>query len=228
MAGGAILMGVLILFFAVADALVIHGIAQMSSNGWRVVLHFKHIYWAVIGYFLFGVFSALAFFTFFNLVFEKWLVFIFLGGVCLLVVLLPQGKGLDFARPRSALLCGLSTMGLHLTAGVAGPILDMFFVDGKMNRYQILATKSFTQSIGHLLKILYFTQLVDSKAHLDFAFWIYGLIILLAFMGAFFGRVILGHFTDQNFKQAMKILLAVLGCFYFGEWLAFGFYAISG
>src|SRR5262245_47339589 len=43
MAGGMILMGILLAVIPVAAAMVLHGITQMASNGWRAWLWRAHI-----------------------------------------------------------------------------------------------------------------------------------------------------------------------------------------
>jgi uncharacterized protein len=55
---------------------------------------------------------------------------------------------------------GLFVATLSLAAGIAGPILDLFFVCSKMTRHAVVATKAMTQSLSHLLKILYFGSVV--------------------------------------------------------------------
>ena len=49
MAGGLILMLILAQFVAVAPAMVLHGVAQFVSNGWRAVLWRRWIAWRIVG-----------------------------------------------------------------------------------------------------------------------------------------------------------------------------------
>ena len=58
MAGGLMLMGALTLVMPVAAAMVTHGAVQLVSNGWRAVLHSKHIAWPIIVFY--GLGSAIA------------------------------------------------------------------------------------------------------------------------------------------------------------------------
>lgn len=44
--------------------------------------------------------------------------------------------------------------GLNLTAGVAGPLLDVFFVRTPLSRHAVVATKAATQVLAHLAKTL--------------------------------------------------------------------------
>jgi uncharacterized membrane protein YfcA len=58
MAGGLLLMGVLLLVLPTAVAFVVHGLLQLVANGWRAVLHRRHVRWRVIAWYAVG--SAVA------------------------------------------------------------------------------------------------------------------------------------------------------------------------
>src|SRR5260370_5711960 len=45
MAGGLILIGVLLVVFPLPTAMVLHAVTQMASNGWRALLWWRHIVW---------------------------------------------------------------------------------------------------------------------------------------------------------------------------------------
>src|ERR1700687_3202596 len=45
MAGGLILIGVLLVVFPLPTAMVLHAITQMASNGWSALLWWRHIAW---------------------------------------------------------------------------------------------------------------------------------------------------------------------------------------
>ena len=47
MAGGLILIGVLLVLMPLPQAMVLHAITQMASNGWRAVLWRQHIEWRI-------------------------------------------------------------------------------------------------------------------------------------------------------------------------------------
>ena len=145
MAGGLVLMGALAFVLPVQAAFVSHGILQLVANGWRSILHRKHVRWDIVGWYALAslvaglVVAALSFAP------SKPLLFLLLGLVPFLTWL-PQGWiNLDAARPRQAFLSGLTVTGLNLTAGVAGPLLDIFFVRTELTRHAIVATKAATQ-----------------------------------------------------------------------------------
>ena len=49
MAGGLILLGVLLVFMDVAPAMVLFGAIQTASNGWRSALWLRHVNWGSCG-----------------------------------------------------------------------------------------------------------------------------------------------------------------------------------
>ena len=48
MLGGLILMGVLVFIMPVSNAMVLHGLIQLTSNGYRAWLNKKDINWIII------------------------------------------------------------------------------------------------------------------------------------------------------------------------------------
>src|SRR6266581_2872305 len=90
MAGGMILVGILLAIMPVPEAMMLHGVTQMASNGWRGLLWWRHVRWSV-----------------------------------------------------------------------AGPLLDQFFLGGKFDRREIVATKAICQIFGHGAKLIYFGSLID-------------------------------------------------------------------
>src|SRR3981189_3634481 len=59
MAGGMILIGVLLALMPLPTAMVLHAITQMASNGWRAFLWRAHIRWRPVAVYLIGCALAL-------------------------------------------------------------------------------------------------------------------------------------------------------------------------
>ena len=59
MAGGLILIGVLLVLLPVQTAMVLHAVTQIASCGWRVLLWRKHVRWAPVAAYVFGCVLAL-------------------------------------------------------------------------------------------------------------------------------------------------------------------------
>ena len=54
MAGGLILIGVLLVVFPLPTAMVLHAMTQMASNGWRAILWWRHIVWKSMAFYVAG------------------------------------------------------------------------------------------------------------------------------------------------------------------------------
>jgi uncharacterized protein len=215
MAGGLMLMGALTLAMPVSAAMVTHGAVQFVSNGWRAVLHRKHIDWRIIV--MYGVGSAiaaslLAFATYSP---TKALVYLLLGLVPGLAWL-PKGQfNLDAARPVHAVACGLSVTGLNVIAGVSGPLLDVFFVRTELTRHQIVATKAATQAFSHTVKMIFYgVPLIGAATTGLPPWWFFALAAPLAMIGAWLGGMVLDRMSDLNFLKWTRWIVTALGVIY--------------
>src|ERR1035437_9425680 len=60
MAGGLILIGVLLALLPLPSAMVLHAITRIASNGWRAFLWRSHIRWRAVSIYIIGCAVALA------------------------------------------------------------------------------------------------------------------------------------------------------------------------
>ena len=79
MAGGMILIGVLLVLMPVPEAMMLHGVTQMASNGWRGLLWIKHVRWSAIGAYLAGCASRWSLWSFWRYVPGKAVALLLLG-----------------------------------------------------------------------------------------------------------------------------------------------------
>ena len=156
MAGGMILMAILVSMMSVPGAMIVHGVVQATSNGSRAWFLRAHIRWRVLPPYLLGAAATLAAFTALTLVPEAGLVLVLVGIFPWLARIVPRLKGLDVERPATAVACGATVTAAQLFAGASGPLLDVFYLNSTMDRYQVVASKAFTQIIGHGLKLAYY------------------------------------------------------------------------
>ena len=56
MAGGLLLKGALALVLPVSATFVAHGLLQLVANGWRAILHRRHVAWRIVGLYALGAF----------------------------------------------------------------------------------------------------------------------------------------------------------------------------
>jgi uncharacterized membrane protein YfcA len=213
MAGGLILMGILLALMPVPAAMMLHGITQLASNGWRAFLWRSHVDWRVLRGYLWGSLAVLAIFTVFQFVLSKPVALIVMGLTPFLALALPESLHLNVERRGHASICGLVCMILNLTAGVSGPILDIFFVRSKMTRHQVVATKAMTQSLSHLMKIAYFGGILSVGRGLVEP-WLGAMMVTLAFVGTQLSARVLEKMNDASFRVWTRRVVMTIGVFY--------------
>src|SRR3546814_11012903 len=72
-------VGVLLAVLPVPEAMALHAVTQMASNGWRAVLWWRHVRWRVVAAYLAGCAVALAVWSVWLFVPSKPLALLFLG-----------------------------------------------------------------------------------------------------------------------------------------------------
>jgi len=217
MAGGMILMGVLLALMPVPAAMMLHGVAQLAANGWRAWLWRAQIDWRVFRGNFYGSLVALAFFTVMQLVGSRMVVYLFLGLTPFVSYVLPPKLKLNVDRKGHPFVCGTLCTGLQLLSGIAGPLLDVFFLQSKMNRHQVVATKASTQTMSHLLKIIYFGFLIGTAQQGSVDWWMAAGMIALAMAGTTASRGVLEKMTDVNFRKWTRGTVTVIGLIYLGN-----------
>ena len=213
MAGGIIFMGVLTALVPVATAMMIHGAVQMISNGYRAFLWREHINWRIFRRYAQG--SAVAVLLLFALSWrpDKQTVYVLLGLVAMLVWLPKQLLDLDIQKRFQAEGAGFVVQALNTMAGVAGPLLDQFFVRTDMTRHAIVATKAVTQVLAHFVKILFWSVPVIAAAGVQALppWWLILGAAPLSMLGTTLGGKVLDRMSDVNFKRGMKYLVTAIG-----------------
>jgi uncharacterized membrane protein YfcA len=218
MAGGLLLKGVLALVLPVSATFVVHGMLQLVANGWRAILHRRHVSWRIVGIYALGAFLAAGLVGLVAYEPTRATLYLLMGLVPGLVWL-PQGwVKVDASLPPQAFVAGLSVTGMNLTAGVAGPLLDVFFVRTALTRHQIVATKAATQVFSHLMKIIvYGAPLFASGGKGVPPLWVFALAIPLSMLGTAAGGIVLNRLSDVDFKRYLRLILTVIGAVYLAQ-----------
>ena len=210
MAGGMILVGVLLAIMPLPDAMALHGVTQMASNGWRGILWIRQVRWRVIAPYVLGVALAMLGWSFTQWVPSKPIALLFLGVTPFLVRLLPADLHPNPVNPLQGVLYGGICTTLMLLTGVSGPLLDTFFLGGGLDRKQIVATKAICQVFGHLAKLIYFGGLATQTAIADPL--IAAFAIAASMLGTSLARRVLERMSDQQFRLwANRIITTVAG-----------------
>lgn len=220
MAGGMILIGVLLMLMPLPTAMVLHAITQMASNGWRAFLWRAHISWRPVFVYLIGCALALAIWSLVRYVPDKPVALLLLGVTPFLARLMPSSLKPDPESVWQGALYGSICMGLMLMTGVIGPLLDTYFLGGnKMDRRGIIATKATCQVASHFTKLIYFGSIVSSGASLD---WRLVLVAITASMlGTTLSRRVLEAMSDQQFRRWANHLITTVASYYvlYAGWL---------
>jgi uncharacterized protein len=221
MAGGLILIGLLLVVMPVPDAMMLHGVTQMASNGWRGLLWIKHVRWSALAPYLAGCLMALVAWSLWRYVPSKAVALLMLGGAPFLVRLVPAQFTPDPESIVQGTLYGIVCMTLLLLTGVSGPLLDSFFLGGKLDRREIIATKAVCQIFGHAAKLLYFGAVIDQAASVDPV--VAGLAILASMLGTTFAAKVLHRMSDTQFRiWSRRIITGISGYF-----VAYGCYVLA-
>ncbi|MFM7029411.1 MAG: TSUP family transporter [Chakrabartia sp.] len=219
MAGGLVLMGALAFTLPVSAAFVTHGLLQLVANGWRAILHRHHVCWPILLNYAVASAAAAGLITLVTWSPSRPVLFLLLGLVPLLVWLPRDRLRLDAARRPHALASGFLVTSLNLTAGVAGPLLDIFFVRTDLSRHQIVATKAATQVFSHLAKILvYGAPLFWAKGTTGLPpLWLFALAVPLSMAGTMAGGWVLERMSDTDFKRWTAWIVTGIGLVYLAK-----------
>lgn len=215
MAGGLILMGVLTWALPVPTALALHGLTQMASNGSRIVLHLKHVSWRVVGFYAVGAAAAMLAFGAVAYTPSRALVLLALGLLPILVWLPERYVVLDAARPSHAVIAGLASTALSLTAGVAGPLNELFLVKSELTRHQVISTKAALQMFSHLAKVLFYgAAILAAGGPQAPPTWLLVAAALAALAGVVLGSRFLEKISDDKFRRWRKWIFTAIAATY--------------
>jgi len=215
MAGGMILLGILLLVLPVPDAMALHAVTQIASNGWRGVLWLRYVHWRAAGYFLTGCVIAFGLWAIWRYVPPKALTLILLGCAPFVVRLLPRRIKPDPERPVHGILVGGASMMLMLLSGVSGPLIDTFFLSGGFQRRQVVATKAICQTCCHTAKLIYFGGIVDQAATIDPT--LACLAIVASVIGTTLARPVLEKLTDTQYRVWANRIITTIACVYIAQ-----------
>ena len=212
MAGGIVLLAVMLLFFPPLVAIPLHGAVQLVSNGSRTFIQREHLRWDII--WRYGV--LLLPMGFVGLAIAQRLpgdVMKALIGVFVLVATWAPGVLLLGTHPeqtnphrRFFVLGGVAGV-LNVTLGAIGPLLAPFFLNLGLTRFELIGTKAASQALGHLTKLAIF-----GIAGFAYREWV-GVLAVLAgcvVAGTWIGSRLLEHVNEVWFVRIYKTVLTVI------------------
>src|SRR3954471_14664592 len=127
MAGGMILVGVLLNYFNVPTAMILFSIIQIFANGWRAVQWRHYVLWPIFWWYVLGAAIAFSFLYAVSLVPNKAMVYLSLGLMPFAVELLPASMRPNIEWRGVPFVTGILTTVIQVLSGVGGLFLDIFF-----------------------------------------------------------------------------------------------------
>jgi uncharacterized membrane protein YfcA len=205
MAGGMILMVILVTTLGVASTMMLHGAVQATSNGSRAWFLRNQIRWSIMPIYALGAFFSVAGFSLVAFIPEPGVVLILVGLFPWLARFSKKLAGLDITRPLTTFACGIVVTSAQLLAGASGPLLDVFYLNSPLNRLEIVANKAITQAVGHILKIIYYGLIVQVIA--DLPWWLIGTAMVSAALGTRIGTSLLKRWNDRDFQRVSQLII---------------------
>jgi uncharacterized membrane protein YfcA len=213
MAGGMVLLGVLLIYFPVPTAMVLFSIIQFVANGWRALLWRRFVLWPVFIWYAVGGMVAFAIMRAIAYVPDKATVYVLLGAMPFCVEALPAAARPNIQWRGMPFVTGLLTTVLQFLAGVGGPFLDVFFQKSTLDRKTTLASKAVVQTFSHVLRGAYFGSFVSLQS-VEQPWWLYAAAIVVAIIGTSITPMIIERMTDHGFRQWTRaIILTVSGIY---------------
>jgi len=218
MAGGMVLLGVLLVYFDVATGMVLFSIIQLGTNGWRALHWRKFVLWPIFWWYIAGAVMAFAVMRAIAFVPNKALVYLMLGALPFAVEALPASWRPNIEWRGVPLVTGVLTTIIQFMAGAGGLFLDIFFQKSRLDRKSTNATKAVTQTFSHLLRGLYFGSLAG-VGELSVALW--GPAVVVAIIGAMLAPYVLERMTDDSFRQWTRGIIFAIAVVYLirGGWI---------
>jgi uncharacterized protein len=209
MAGGMLLLAVMLLRLEPAVAIPVHGVVQLVSNGSRAFFLRKQVRWDAVWRFAWPLLPGGAL------------------GIWLSVYVPPSGSRVAIGafvlaatwrksffsiaqgeRAREALPLGGALVGFFSTlVGATGPLLGPFILALELNGASTIATMAGCQIFQHASKVLLFgARGFDTLAYsLPCA-----LLCSCAIAGSAIGTRLLDHIPEKQFRLVVKLVLSAL------------------
>src|ERR1051326_2908245 len=220
LAGGMILLGVLLIWFDVATAMVLFSGLQFSANVSRVTLWRKFILWPIFWQFMAGGCIAFGLMRLIAFIPDKATVYLVLGAMPFCVEALPKTWRPNIEWRYVPYASGFLTTIVLLIAGSGGLFLDVFFQKSLLDRKTTVATKAICHTFGHVFRVGYFAPL-GGIAGATLPPWALAGAVALAIGGTVLAPLVLNRMTDHGFRQWTRAIIPAVSVSYLARagWL---------
>jgi uncharacterized membrane protein YfcA len=211
MAGGMILLGVLLAYLDVAAAMILFSTIQFFVNGARVVQWRDYVLWPIFCWYVAG--AAVAFIIMWSIAFvpDKATIYLLLGIMPFVIEILPAAMRPNIEWRGVPMVTGFFTTIVQILAGVGGLMLDLFFQKSMLDRKTTNATKAVAQTFSHVVRWIYFGVLAGTG---NLPLWIIAPAVALGIGGAWLAPFVIERMTDHGFRQWTRALIFTISIVY--------------
>lgn len=211
MAGGALLMAILVNILPVPSAMILHAITQLSSNSFRALILREHLRPSFLFHYIIGAIVAFGLLLMLAWVPDAAIVLLLVGFSPWAVFFARRRIRLNVLHRPTAIWCGAVVTSANLFAGAGGPVLDSFFSNSGLDRQVIVANKAITQTFSHSLRIAYYLVVAMSFESLSTATIVCA--VFFAYLGTTVGTKLLNHWDNKSFNRVSTVLILTIGFF---------------
>lgn len=216
MAGGTILLSILLFYYLPSTAIALHAVNQVTSNTRRSWLLRSHV--RVDFFFPFCAGALIGNF------FSAWLIretvsFTYAPLLIALMIAysLFKPKKMPTLKPQrfGFFIAGLALGFIGMFVGATGLILASLFVREDMSKEQVMATQGAIQSFSHGLKVLGFLWI-----GFDYTPWLLPLMCMsvASFLGTNLGVSVFKKMPQALFHHLYRSVLALSGVYLLVKW----------
>jgi len=211
MAGGMILLGVLLNYFDVASGMILFSIIQFFANGWRAYQWRQYVRWPIFFAYLAG--AVISFFAMYSISFvpDKIMVYLSLGLMPFAIELLPRDMRPNIEWRGVPFITGILTTVIQVLAGVGGLFLDIFFQKSMLDRKTTNATKAVVQTLSHVVRATYFGSL---SGFATIPKWALAPSIALAIAATSLAPFVIERMTDHGYRQWTRVIIFAVSTVY--------------
>src|SRR5262249_29162042 len=151
MAGGMVLLGVLLNYFDVATGMILFSIIQLFANGWRVLQWRRYVLWPIFGWYVVG--AAISFTGMWMIAFvpDKAMVYLALGLMPFVVEALPAAMRPNIEWRGVPLITGGAATIIQILARGRGRFFHIFFPKSMLDRKNTHPPKNLPPSVTPIL-----------------------------------------------------------------------------
>ena len=211
MAGGMILLGVLLNYLDVAAGMIFFSIVQLFANGWRALHWRRYVRWPIFGWYVLGAVIAFALMFAISFVPNKAIVYLTLGLMPFAVEILPAAMRPNIEWRGVPFVTGILTTIIQVLAGVGGLFLDIFFQKSMLDRKTTNATKATVQSLSHVVRAGYYGSLSGLA---NVPKWALAPSVVLAIGATSLAPFVIERMTDHGFRQWTRAIIFAVSAVY--------------